>query len=170
MNEHFDGDRKLFAVQRDERNPLRADRSARPAIGLGFAGRSRAKARSLWTDNRMDRAQEFNRVRSIDDALILRLCHHIGLPHDTPVRSLVQPWVSATFSGTRHEIMFELGSDGALAQASSFADQVEEAEFDVPGYIVADIQARLVEAPACRIGHPPYCGRLQVEALTVVSV
>ncbi len=169
MDDVIDEAGNLSSSQRDERNPLRADRGARPPLGLRFAGRPRSTGGPRAQDSHADRIQSLGIVRDANVALSEALCRHIGLPQDTPVRSLVLPWVSATFSGMRHELVFELASDRDVRRAKAFAARVGEAEFDLPGHIVADIQARLADPQAGNRDNAQCASRLQVEALTVVS-
>ncbi len=48
-------------------------------------------------------------------------------------------WVSATFAGVRHELTFRVEGESAGAEVDRFLDGLEEAEFDLPGHILADI-------------------------------
>lgn len=48
-------------------------------------------------------------------------------------------WSSATFSGVRHSVSIKLFGPYAHQRANEFAGQLAEAEFRLPGHIVADI-------------------------------
>jgi hypothetical protein len=50
-----------------------------------------------------------------------------------------KPWASATFQGSRHEVVLHFTGDGAEMCASSMVDQAPAAEFSIAGHIVADI-------------------------------
>jgi hypothetical protein len=71
------------------------------------------------------------------------LARHPGL---IVLASRTEPWASATFTGTRHELVCATGPNLA---------GIEEADFDLPGHIVADI------------GWSAEPGRLLIEALTL---
>jgi hypothetical protein len=67
-------------------------------------------------------------------------------------------WVSATFSGVRHELTFTTGGEGAGAAADLFLDGLAEREFDLQGHVLADIalvsrsSAPGPDGPLVRIG------------------
>jgi hypothetical protein len=71
-------------------------------------------------------------------------------------------WASVTFSGARHRVVLSLEGAGAGAAADAFLENMEEAEFDLGGHILADIalvgEERDLEANSAR---------LSLEALTV---
>ena len=71
-------------------------------------------------------------------------------------------WQSLTFVGERHEAVFRISGPGAARIVAMIADGLEDAEFAIPGQIVADIG--LAGAPA-----PQLDGSILVaiEALTV---
>jgi hypothetical protein len=71
-------------------------------------------------------------------------------------------WQSLTFVGERHEALFRVTGPGAARLVAMIADGIEEAEFAIPGQIVADIG--LVEAPAPQ---PDGSILVTIEALTV---
>ena len=50
-----------------------------------------------------------------------------------------RPWASATFTGSRH--MIDLRFEGAQAHDASatLTERLPEAQFNIPGYIVADV-------------------------------
>ena len=71
-------------------------------------------------------------------------------------------WRSLTFAGERHRIDLRIPGPGAAGVARQLTHNLEEAEFTVPGQIVADIviNGALVE-------HPDGAVSLTIEALTV---
>lgn len=48
-------------------------------------------------------------------------------------------WASVTFTGARHELTFRIEGEGAAAAADRFLENLEAAEFDLRGHILADI-------------------------------
>lgn len=73
-------------------------------------------------------------------------------------------WNSLTFSGERHSVSLRIPGPGAEAIAQRLADGLEEADFAIPGQIVADIT--LARPPALQDDGSV---RLDIEALTVVE-
>ena len=71
-------------------------------------------------------------------------------------------WQSLTFDGERHEIELRIPGPGASVVASRLTDGLADAEFNVPGQIVADIG--LLSVPS---HNPDGSITLQVEALTI---
>jgi hypothetical protein len=71
-------------------------------------------------------------------------------------------WVSATFSGVRHELTFRVEGEGAQDQVDLFLNGLDEAEFDLDGHILADISliSRTVDPERLRV-------RISLEALTL---
>jgi hypothetical protein len=69
-------------------------------------------------------------------------------------------WASATFAGARHELGLRLAGEGAAAAADAFAENLESADFELRGHLLADI--------ALVANEPTEDGvRLRIEALTV---
>ncbi|MGF1549310.1 MAG: hypothetical protein ACFBQW_02070 [Sphingomonadaceae bacterium] len=50
-----------------------------------------------------------------------------------------EPWASVTFVGARHLLRIRIAGEGAGDAADRFLAGLEEAEFALPGHIVADI-------------------------------
>lgn len=48
-------------------------------------------------------------------------------------------WASVTFSGARHKVAFALHGPGAATAADAFLGVMREAEFALPGHILADL-------------------------------
>lgn len=71
-------------------------------------------------------------------------------------------WHSLTFAGERHRIQLRIPGPGAAAIADALTDGLAEAEFAVPGQIVADITVE-----GAMIEHPDGAVSLTIEALTV---
>lgn len=71
-------------------------------------------------------------------------------------------WNSLTFAGERHEIRLRIPGPGAAPVAAALVDGLEEADFSIPGQIVADIA---LSAPPAH--HPDGAVTLAIEALTV---
>lgn len=73
-------------------------------------------------------------------------------------------WQSLTFIGERHEIELRIPSPGAPDVAERILEGIREAEFDIPGHVVADIQ--LAQPPA---NHRDGSIGLTIEALTIAE-
>lgn len=54
------------------------------------------------------------------------------------LRHVERPWVSVTFSGTRHTVALAFTGAEAVAAAEAFIAALPEHEFAVPGQLVAD--------------------------------
>jgi hypothetical protein len=73
-------------------------------------------------------------------------------------------WRSLTFTGERHQLDLRIsGPDSRIAMAR-MCDGLEDAEFSIPGVIVADIA--LAGSPVCS---PDGSTSLTIEALTVAA-
>lgn len=73
-------------------------------------------------------------------------------------------WQSLTFIGERHELELRLPSPDAVARAELLTFGLSEAEFRIPGQIVADIH--LSRAP---VHAPDGSVILHIEALTIAE-
>lgn len=73
-------------------------------------------------------------------------------------------WHSLTFAGERHEVRLRLPGPGAQAIADRLTDGLSDAEFAIPGQIVADIG--LDGAP---VVHRDGAISLSIEALTIAE-
>ncbi len=71
-------------------------------------------------------------------------------------------WCSLTFTGERHRIHLRVPGPGAAAVASCLTRDLGNAEFHIPGQIVADIAVE-----GAMIEHPDGAISLTIEALTV---
>lgn len=73
-------------------------------------------------------------------------------------------WNSLTFTGERHEISLRIPGPGAAAVAALLIDGLDDADFAIPGQIVADIA--LARPP---IDQADGGITLEIEALTVAE-
>ena len=71
-------------------------------------------------------------------------------------------WRSLTFAGERHRIDLRIPGPAAGAVAALLTDGLGEAEFSIPGQIVADIAV-----DGAMVEHPDGAVSLRIEALTV---
>jgi hypothetical protein len=71
-------------------------------------------------------------------------------------------WHSLTFAGERHRIDLRIPPPKAAAIARCLTDRLGEADFRIPGQIVADIAV-----DGAMIEHPDGAVSLTIEALTV---
>ena len=73
-------------------------------------------------------------------------------------------WNSLTFTGERHQIALRIPGPGSAAVAALLVEGLADADFSIPGQIVADIA--LVRPP---IDQPDGAITLDIEALTVAE-
>jgi hypothetical protein len=73
-------------------------------------------------------------------------------------------WNSLTFAGERHRISLRVPGPDAAAVTALLVEGLEEADFTIPGQIVADIA--LAQPPAPR---PDGAILIEIEALTVAE-
>ena len=73
-------------------------------------------------------------------------------------------WNSLTFAGERHDIALRIPGPGATAVAALLIDGLEDADFTIPGQIVADIA--LARPPRHQLDGAI---TLDIEALTVAE-
>jgi hypothetical protein len=71
-------------------------------------------------------------------------------------------WRSLTFAGERHRIDLRIPGPAAGAVAELLTKRLGEAEFSIPGQIVADIAV-----DGAMVEHPDGAVSLRIEALTV---
>lgn len=77
------------------------------------------------------------------------------------VDSSLRPWHSATFVGSRHDVMLSIGGEDAASTAADLAAALPDAEFRLPGHIVVDLKVEAVESGS---GNEV---RLRLEILTI---
>jgi hypothetical protein len=51
----------------------------------------------------------------------------------------MRPWCSATFIGAQHCILLRMSDVGSVEQSEAMATRLREAEYLLPGHIVADV-------------------------------
>lgn len=73
----------------------------------------------------------------------------------------LRPWHSATFIGSRHDIVLAIGGEGAATRAADLCNALPCTEFRLPGHIVADVKAEIVETNSGEEA------RLRLEILTI---
>lgn len=73
-------------------------------------------------------------------------------------------WQSVTFVGERHEISLRVTGPGSAEVVHRIVDGLEDAEFDIPGQLVADIVVVRVPRPAS-----DGSTALSLEALTLAT-
>jgi hypothetical protein len=73
-------------------------------------------------------------------------------------------WRSLTFAGERHRIDLRVPGPGAAAVAQSLTRDLGQADFRIPGQIVADIAV-----DGAMIEHPDGAVSLTIEALTIAE-
>lgn len=64
------------------------------------------------------------------------------------VRHSERSWASATFSGTRHEVVLSFSGAEAIAAGERFIDALPEHEFAIAGHLVADAAVAAVDQTA----------------------
>lgn len=99
-------------------------------------------------------------------ALLRGLIKCSGVPRDRILLSGWRSidWQSLTFIGERHEIELRIAGSDSGAVARRLKDNIAEAEFDIGGHLVADIE--VIGEPWC---HPDGSTSLSIEALTVAT-
>lgn len=99
-------------------------------------------------------------------ALLRAILARAGVPRErillTEIKSV--DWQSLTIVGERHEIAIRIPVPSAAALAAALCDGLAEAEFSIPGQIVADIV--VAEGPT---QSPDGSVSLSIEALTVFT-
>ena len=97
-------------------------------------------------------------------ALLRALLERAGVPRDrillTDIRSTA--WQSLTFIGERHEIQLRIPGAASGSIAERLCARLDDAEFDIPGQIVAEIAVR--GGPRRQ---PDGAVLLDIEALTI---
>lgn len=99
-------------------------------------------------------------------ALLRAFSARAGIPRDrillTDVRS--RDWQSLTFAGERHVFELRLAGPDSGAAAARLCDGLEDAEFSIPGQIVADIS--VAGAPTAE---PDGSTTVTIEGLTIAD-
>jgi hypothetical protein len=109
-----------------------------------------------------------NRVAmsSAANAVVRALIGRAAVPRERILLTDVQSvdWRSLTFNGERHLIELRIPSPGSREIVNRMCDGLEEAEFSIPGTIVADIA--VAGAPKLALDGST---SLTIEALTVAA-
>jgi hypothetical protein len=97
-------------------------------------------------------------------ALLRALIRRAGVPRNRILLSGAQSvdWRSLTFTGERHELQLRVPGPDSGAVVDRMCEGLEDAEFSIPGVIVADIAVAGVPGPAL-----DGAISLTIEALTV---
>lgn len=105
-------------------------------------------------------------MSSAASAILRALICRAGVPRNRIllIEAESVDWQSLTFNGERHQLQVRIPAPDARAIFDRMCDGLEDAEFSIPGVIVADIA--LADAP-CRA--PDGSITLTVEALSVAS-
>lgn len=98
--------------------------------------------------------------------LLRALLHRTGVDRNRILLSNFRStdWNSLTFAGERHHILLRIPGPGAASVAALLVDGLEEADFTIPGQIVADIA--LTRPPA---EMEDGAIMVEIEALTVAE-
>jgi hypothetical protein len=83
--------------------------------------------------------------RDCHGRLLAALIERAG-PGGDVADSGITAWASATFVGARHTVSLTLAGEDAEGRAEALALALPEAEFSLPGHIVADLSVDAVEA------------------------
>lgn len=75
--------------------------------------------------------------------------------------SSLRPWHSATFVGSRHDIIMAIGGGSAAMRAAELCESLPQTEFTLPGHVVADLKV------ATESGTAGEDIRLRLEILTI---
>ena len=99
-------------------------------------------------------------------ALLRALINRGGADQNRILLTEVQSvdWQSLTLTGERHQIELRLSGPDPNELAQSLTDGLEEAEFSIPGQIVADVSGTI--APGCNADGSVM---LTIEALTIAE-
>jgi len=99
-------------------------------------------------------------------ALLRALIRRADVPYDRILLTDVQSveWQSLTFSGERHQIQLRVPPPQSPAIAERMCEDLDEVEFSIPGFIVADIG--LANPPQRR---PDGAIEIAIEALTIID-
>ncbi|HEX6071649.1 MAG TPA: hypothetical protein VFY95_01410 [Sphingomicrobium sp.] len=105
-------------------------------------------------------------LSSAASGLLRALIVRTGVPRDRILLSEWRSvdWQSLTFLGERHHVTLRIAAPDSAGAVSRLISGLEDAEFSIPGQIVADIVP---------IGEPEYAGdgsvTLRIEALTIAE-
>jgi hypothetical protein len=99
-------------------------------------------------------------------ALLRALIGRAGVPRDRILLSDARSvdWQSLTFTGERHVIELIVTRPNSQEVVARMCERLEEAEFSIPGIVVADIA--IADAPSCGLNAET---TVTIEALTVAA-
>lgn len=99
-------------------------------------------------------------------ALLRALIARARVPHDRILLTGVQStdWQSLTFSGERHLISLRVQGSDSAAAVRNITEGLEDAEFSIPGLLIADIG--IAEAPKRALDGST---ELTIEALSIAA-
>lgn len=99
-------------------------------------------------------------------ALMRALVARSGAPRDRILLSDIgsTDWQSLTFTGERHQLQFRITAPGSAAFVDRMCTGLEDAEFSIPGVIVADIA--IIGRPRTGLDGST---RVAIEALTIAA-
>jgi hypothetical protein len=102
-------------------------------------------------------------MSSAASALLRALIARAGVPRDRILLTEAQSvdWQSLTLSGERHNIVLRVPGDDSAAIVERMVSGIEDAEFAIPGLIVADI------AVVDKQRAPDGSAMVTIEALTI---
>ncbi len=156
-------DRTPLASQRGETMPIGTPRRQGPESREGFAQRSPIGRGLVGAHSGLYRpVQRTERLIDAGPLLIRAIIRYLGRDAVDLQSAQQTPWVSITFSGARHVILFSVCADTNVKKLKRCLSAMSEDELPFSGHIVADIQAHL------EIGEDG-AEMVRVEALTVVS-
>lgn len=91
-----------------------------------------------------DRPHRYRPRRTVGDRLRSALLA-LANEHGDLIKHEEAPWSSITFTGTRHEVIFEFLGTTAVEAAEGFIADLPDHEFAIPGQLVADASVREVD-------------------------
>lgn len=93
-------------------------------------------------------------------------------PATAVVEASCRPWASATFLGARHRVTIRFNGPDHSHKAETFANILPEAEFSIPGHIVADacVDAWQMSGRASTGDADAACGDQEGETLLHLSI
>lgn len=64
------------------------------------------------------------------------------------IEGTLRPWCSATFVGARHHLVIAVGGEDAAERTGALAQALPDAEFRIPGHVIADLAVEAIIADA----------------------
>jgi hypothetical protein len=160
MNDFVANNRTTPQTQRATPHEFWPSSGFRPQSGEGHAYRSSGWGKISWSNRTLHRGSkiilEADQSKRLESQLCGALLRRLSLAKDAVIDARATPWASITFTGARHVFKIRC-SDGQKTR--DFLSVLNEEEFDVPGYLVADIDASLTDVEGETA--------IQIEILTV---